>query len=259
MAGTLRDRLRTALATAEPHAKAGAVHALARDWQEDHLDGLGDIGAPDRPGRPDAPRLVAARDLPKRGPVGSPTHLHALAHIEFNAIDLALDIAARFEPPEEPSAFLGQWLAVAADEARHFLALEGRLREMGSHYGAWTAHDGLWQAAEETSDDLLARLAIVPLVLEARGLDVTPPMIAALPEADPTRAVLQMIHDDEIGHVAVGARWFRAEAARRGVEPKQAWQEAVQTRFRGRLKRPFNEEAREIAGFPADWYLEIAA
>ena len=180
--------------------------------------------------------------------------LHALAHIELNAIDLAWDIAARF--PGQPRAFYDDWVAVGADEARHFLMLSDRLDACGAAYGDLPAHDGLWQAAMDTADDLLARLAVVPLVLEARGLDVTPAMIERLERAgdDASAAILAVIYREEVGHVATGMRWFMHVCGERGVEPETTWKAIVAQRFRGRIKPPFNIEARERAGLPASYY-----
>lgn len=180
--------------------------------------------------------------------------LHALAHIEFNAIDLAWDIVARF--PDQPRDFYGDWIAVGDDEARHFLMLRDRLVDLGSDYGALPAHDGLWQSALETRDDVLVRLAVVPLVLEARGLDVTPGMIERLERAgdDDSADILKIIYKDEIGHVAAGAHWYRAVCLERGLEPTETWRTIVKERFKGTLKPPFNDAARAQAGLPESYY-----
>jgi uncharacterized ferritin-like protein (DUF455 family) len=180
--------------------------------------------------------------------------LHALAHIEFNAIDLAWDIAARF--PGQPRDFYDDWIAVGDDEARHFVMLRERLVALGSDYGALPAHDGLWQSALETRDDLLARLAVVPLVLEARGLDVTPGMIERLERAgdDESAGILKVIYQDEIGHVAAGTRWFHAVCRERRLAPGKTWRRIVKARFKGTLKPPFNNAARAQAGLPEAYY-----
>lgn len=187
-------------------------------------------------------------------PAGRIALLHALAHIEFNAIDLAWDIAARF--PGMPRAFYDDWIAVGADEARHFVLLEKRLSALGGSYGDLPAHDGLWQAAKDTADDILARLAIVPLVLEARGLDVTPGMIERLHRAGDasSAAILEIIYREEVGHVAAGMRWFRHVCAERDLEPEATWKTIVASRFRGRIKPPFNQDARSRAGLPEAYY-----
>lgn len=186
--------------------------------------------------------------------------LHALAHIELNAIDLAWDLIGRFGHEPGERSFHDDWIGVGAEEGLHFLLLEQRLRALGSHYGALDAHDGLWQAAADTTSDLLARLAVVPLVLEARGLDVGPGMIERLRAAEdhPSADILQRIHDDEIGHVAAGMRWFAHVARQRGLDPRAAWQDCVRRHFRGRLKPPFNHAARRAAGFPSEFYTPLA-
>ena len=187
--------------------------------------------------------------------------LHALAHIELNAIDLAWDLLARFAADAPSRAFFDDWVRVADEEARHFRLLSDRLEALGASYGELPAHDGLWQAAEATADDVLARLAVVPLVLEARGLDVTPAMIAWLERAgdDDSAAVLGRIYRDEIGHVAAGWRWFEAICGIRGLPPAATWRDLVRTRFRGRLKPPFNTAARAEAGLAENFYRPLAA
>jgi uncharacterized ferritin-like protein (DUF455 family) len=182
--------------------------------------------------------------------------LHALAHIELNAVDLAWDLIARFVSPALPRAFYDDWTRVAGEEGLHFLLLADRLAALSSAYGDLPAHDGLWEAAAATAHDLAARLAIVPLVLEARGLDVTPRMIERFEAAGDgeSAAILRVILRDEIGHVATGKRWFDHVCQTRGGDSLQMWQEFVRTCFRGGLKPPFNREARESAGFPPDFY-----
>jgi uncharacterized ferritin-like protein (DUF455 family) len=182
--------------------------------------------------------------------------LHALAHIELNAIDLAWDVVARFTAENLPRAFYDDWVGVAAEEAEHHGLIAGRLGALGAAYGDLPAHDGLWEAAAETSGDLLARLAIVPLVLEARGLDVTPAMIERMERmGDATSAAaLRRVYEDEIGHVAVGRRWFEFLCRRRAVEPVATWHALVRRHFRGALKPPFNDAARAAAGFGREFY-----
>jgi uncharacterized ferritin-like protein (DUF455 family) len=198
--------------------------------------------------------------MPRRRSAGSAATrialLHALAHIELNAIDLAWDIVARFAREDLPRGFYDDWLGVAAEEAEHHALIAGRLGELGAAYGDLPAHDGLWEAAEETAHDLLARLAIVPLVLEARGLDVTPPMIERFARLgdDVSAAILRRVYDDEIGHVAAGRRWFAFVSGRRGREPVAAWHDLVRRHFRGGLKPPFNDAARSAAGFGREFY-----
>jgi len=185
--------------------------------------------------------------------------LHALAHIELNAIDLAWDMIARFGSSDLPADFFADWLRVAEEEALHFEMLVGRLADLGFSYGDLPAHDGLWQAAMETAHDLLARLAIVPMVLEARGLDVTPAIIAdfrRLGDFETTR-ILERIYEDEIAHVAAGMHWFDFIATQRGLAPQSAWQDLVRKHFRGALKPPFNDKARAAAGFPESFYAPL--
>jgi uncharacterized ferritin-like protein (DUF455 family) len=203
--------------------------------------------------------------MPKRRGGGSPAGrvalLHALAHIELNAIDLAWDIIARFAAADLPRAFYDDWVGVATEEAEHHALLAERLRAFGACYGDLPAHDGLWQAAEATSHDLLARLAVVPLVLEARGLDVTPTMIARLDRLGDAEsaAVLRRIYDDEIGHVATGMRWFAFLCARSALPPAETYHALVRRYFKGVLKPPFNDEGRAAAGFSAAFYAPLAA
>ncbi len=209
--------------------------------------------------------LRPPRDMPRRRNFGAPAGrvalLHALAHIELNAIDLAWDLVARFGDSGLPRAFFDDWLGVAAEEAEHFALLASRLDTLGSAYGALPAHDGLWEAAAATAHDLIARLAIVPLVLEARGLDVTPEMILRLERAGDcaSAAILARIYRDEIGHVAVGLRWFDRLCHERGLDPEAAFHDRVRRYFSGALKPPFNREARDQAGLPAAYYEPLGA
>jgi uncharacterized ferritin-like protein (DUF455 family) len=226
---------------------------------------IGDPVAISRPARPDRPELLPPRDMPKRRNFGTPAGgialLHALAHIELNAIDLAWDIIARFADHTMPREFCDDWVDVAAEEAEHFTLLADRLISLGSAYGALPAHDGLWEAASVTAHDLLARLAVVPLVLEARGLDVTPEMMLRLERAgDPaSTAILRRIYEDEIGHVAAGARWFAQLCRDGGLDREATFQDRVREYFKGALKPPFNREARTLAGLPAGYYEPLAA
>jgi uncharacterized ferritin-like protein (DUF455 family) len=251
------------LETADPPSKAVAAGELAARWRAGGLE-LGRAKPPDRPARPPLPRLRPPRDMPKRRATGSLANrialLHALAHIELNAIDLAADMLARFARPDGRRAFLDDWVHVLDEEAKHFLLLSERLAALGAGYGDLPAHDGLWEAAAATAHDRLARLAVVPLVLEARGLDVTPRMIRDLDRAGDgaSAAVLQTIYADEIGHVAIGQYWFRAECAQRGLEPGPAWQALVRTHFKGSLKPPFNDIARAAAGMVPEDYRGLA-
>ncbi len=204
--------------------------------------------------------LRPPKEMPKRRAFGSPAGrialLHALAHIELNAIDLAWDIVVRFSGERLPREFCDDWAGVAAEEAQHFELLSARLADFGAAYGDLPAHDGLWEAAAATADDVLARLAVVPLVLEARGLDVTPQMAARLDRAGDAQsaAILRHIYRDEIGHVAVGVRWFERLCHEHGLIPEAVFRDGVRRCFKGQLKPPFNHEARAAAGFSARYY-----
>jgi uncharacterized ferritin-like protein (DUF455 family) len=236
---------------------------LAASWAEGVMP-VGSCAPPIRPARPARPALLPPRAMPRRRNFGSLAGrralLHALAHIELNAIDLAWDIVARFAAGMSRD-FFDDWVGVAAEEARHFLLLSARLADFGACYGDLPAHDGLWEAAAATAGDLLARLAVVPLVLEARGLDVTPAMAARLDRAgDPqSAAVLQLIYEQEIGHVAIGRRWFDFLCRAAGLNPAAVFHDRVDRFFRGELKPPFNRAAREAAGLPAYFYEPLAA
>lgn len=278
MAESVQAAAIAVLETADPAEKAATADALFRSFAAGRLpilhrngsygDGPHGNGAhgderlpdvPDRPARPDRPRLLPPSEMPARRKGGSARGrfalLHALAHIEFNAIDLAADIVARFAA-DMPPDFTRDWLQVGAEEAAHFLAVAGLLAAAGGRYGDLPAHDGLWEAAEKTAGTLAARLAIVPLVLEARGLDVTPAMIARFEEAsdDDAARVLRRIFADEIGHVATGRKWFEHLCHREGNPPAARFRALVKTYFKGSLKPPFNDSARLQAGLTPDWY-----
>lgn len=214
---------------------------------------------PHRPARPEKPQLLLPGEMPKRrkgGEAGRAAFIHAIAHIELNAIDLAWDIVARFVDEDMPDAFYSDWVRVALDEADHFDMLNGRLSAMGMSYGDLPAHDGLWEAAERTSDDLLARLALVPMVLEARGLDTTPKAVADLEKAGDRESadMLAKIGREEVPHVAAGVRWFEYLCARRAIEPITTFHGLVHQRFAGTMKPPFNHEARQLAGMAVGYY-----
>ncbi len=204
------------------------------------------------PGRPPRPRLVPPRELPRRGfgsDEGRAAFIHAVAHIEFNAIDLAWDAVYRFRGL--PREYYADWVGVAADEARHFTLLRTRLREFGHDYGDFDAHNGLWEMAEKTAHDGLARMALVPRVLEARGLDVTPGMIVKLRQLgdEATVGILELILREEVAHVAAGSRWYRWHCERAGVDPAPRFRELLHAHAGGVLRGPFNVDARLAAGF----------
>ena len=250
---TVAAAIRAAMLTADPAAKAMAARKVARDWRLGRLSFVFDAPMPDMPARPAAPELLHPGAMPKRGRGGSERGrlalLHALAHIEFVAIDLALDAAGRFGGERGPD-FVSDWLSVAADEAMHFSLLSRRLKTLGSYYGAMPAHDGLWDAARETAHDVAARIAVVPMVLEARGLDVTPVTIERFAQArdDRSARILQRILDDEIRHVRFGTKHFAKLCDERRESPPDLWKMLVRQHFRGAIKPPFNDSARRSAG-----------
>lgn len=252
------------LTTADPETKARLSRRTARNWAEGRLTWQLDVSPPDRPAHPDQPILLPPNAMPKRGKAGSVRArialLHALAHIEFNAIDLAWDLVARFGRTC-PRAFADDWVRIAAEESLHFLWLSARLRMLGSAYGALPAHDGLWESAQATAGDLIARLSIVPLVLEARGLDVTPQTAQRLRAAgDPISAdMLERIYQDEIGHVGAGMRWLTWACESVNVTVDSAFEAAVRVYFKGKIRPPFNVEARNLAGFSENLYLKLAS
>lgn len=259
---TISAACRVVLETADPYAKLMRARMVARDWRLGRLAPVFDVKMPDRPGRPATPELLPPNRMPRRRGGAERARialLHALAHIEFVAIDLAFDMAGRFGG-EFPRGFVDDWLAVGADEAMHFAILDRRLKQLGSHYGALPAHDGLWEAAAETAHDALARLAVVPMVLEARGLDITPATIDRfVSQGDSaSAAILSRIYKDEIRHVSAGTRWFKARCMDIGLDPARHWQTLVKLHFRGVLKPPFNDSARAASGLTQDFYKIIA-
>ena len=263
MTETLAAACRTVLLTAEPAAKLMAARRVARDWRLGRIDHDFDVAMPDAPARPARPELLPPGRMPRRGRAGSArariAMLHALAHIEFVAIDLAFDLVGRFGG-EFPRGFADDWLAVGADEAMHFALLDRRLATLGSGYGALPAHGGLWASAAATARDPLARLAIVPMVLEARGLDVTPDMIARFEAVEDTGSarILARIYQDEIRHVAAGTHWFRFGCQVIRADPVRKWQSLVAEHFSGGLRPPFNDSARRQAGLTRDYYMSVA-
>ncbi|TVV75620.1 ferritin-like domain-containing protein [Sphingomonas solaris] len=247
------------LLAADPRDKVKAARAAARAWRAGRLDWRFDVAVPDRPARGDRPELLPPSRMPKRGRAGSPrtriAMLHAVAHIEYVAIDLAFDMVARFGGLF-PRAFTDDWMTVGAEEAMHFAIVARRLRALGAAYGDLPAHDGLWAAAAATAHDPLARLAIVPMVLEARGLDVTPMMIARFEAAGDQASgrVLRRILADEVGHVAAGVRWFESLCGDRGAAVVPTWRRLVGEGFAGAVKPPFNDSSRSSAGLTRAFY-----
>ena len=255
---SLAQRAVEVLLTALPEEKTKKSAALTAEWRAGTITEIGRAEPPMRPERPDKPEILPPGKMPRRGPggTGKATLMHALAHIEFNAIDLAWDIIARFTGHDLPRDFYDDWVKVAADETEHFLLLVELLRDLGSDYGAFPAHAGLWEAAEKTAHDLQARLAVVPMTFEARALDTAPPLMAKLRQAkdEASLAVLQRIFDDEIVHVAIGARWFELVCKRVGEDQATAYQRLVSPHFPKGLKPPFNHEGRQQAGLPQEFY-----
>jgi uncharacterized ferritin-like protein (DUF455 family) len=255
----LFPRLAEALATTEIEAKITLTAAIAADWQAGHLDWQDETPVNLSCGRPAKPELVDHRNVPQRNPRspdGRARLLHAIVHIEFTAINLALDHAARFRGM--PEAYYADWIGVAAEEAEHFTLLRQRLQSLGHDYGDFPAHGSLWEMAEKTADDPLARMALVPRLLEARGLDATPPIQRRLEEAgdhESARA-LDIILRDEIGHVGLGDRWFRTLCEQRQLEPESTYRELLDRFNAPRPQAPMNESARLQAGFSAN---ELAA
>jgi len=220
---------------------------------------VGTVVAPIRPARPAKPELLAPRDVPRRRPgteQGRLAILHAVAHIELNAVDLHWDLIARFSHVPMPIGYYDDWVKAADEESKHFNLMDDCLKNLGSYYGALPAHAGMWRAAEDTSEDMMGRLAVVPMVLEARGLDVTPGMIRIFRQAKNENAIeaLETIYAEEVGHVAYGSKWFHFLCGRHELDPKEIFHQLVRKYFHSTLKPPFNEEKRAQAGIPPDFY-----
>ena len=260
---SVASAIRAALLTGDPRAKCFATRDVARRWRKGELAFAFDEAMPDQPAWPEHPELLPPNKMPKRGKFGSERGRialwHSLAHIEFVAIDLALDMAGRFGA-EMGEEFVSDFLYVAADEAMHHALLARKLESLGSHYGALPAHAGLWEAAHETRHDVAARLAVVPMVLEARGLDVTPATLERVKAAGDEHGakILARILDDEIRHVGFGTKYFLRVVEKSGEAPDSAWKSLVRKHFRGPVKPPFNDSARLAAGLSRDFYEDIA-
>lgn len=253
---------RAIVIASDPVEKVRIAKATSAAWCDRTLS-LGALSAnepmPERPGRPVQPELKPPRDMPRRSPHGVRGRvalLHSLAHIELNAVDMTWDLIGRFAHESVPRSFFDDWVKVGSEEAEHFALVSRRLAELDAAYGDLPAHDGLWQAAQATGHDLIARIAVVPLVLEARGLDVSPAMIASLEGAGDhaSAEVLRVIYRDELGHVGCGAKWFRYLAERRGVAPEPLFHALVRRHFRGPIKPPFNDRARAEVGLTPGFY-----
>lgn len=242
----------------DPEAKRRLTRQAAAAWRAGRLalDEICPVNPLAEPGRPARPELVHPRDLAKRsarasksGGKGRAALIHAVAHIEFNAINLAWDAVQRFRGL--PRAFYDDWVRVADEEALHFGLMRDRLRALGYDYGDFPAHDGLWTMALRTAADPLERMALVPRVMEARGLDVTPGMMARFREAgdEETAACLAVILRDEVGHVAAGTRWFRYLCAERGLDPETRYFELLSAHLGESIRCPLNLDDRRQAGF----------
>jgi uncharacterized ferritin-like protein (DUF455 family) len=260
---TLATRAVEVLTTADARAKCALSRRHAAAWFAARATGtplpVGQAAPPGRPARPDRPELLSPRDMPRRRPgtaAGRLALLHAVAHIELNAVDLHWDIVARFTDQPMPPGFYDDWVRAADEESKHFNLLADCLETAESHYGALPAHAFMWRAAEDTARDLRARLAVVPMVLEARGLDVTPGMIDIFRAAGQADAVaaLETIYAEEVGHVAYGSKWFNWLCGRDGLDPRDEFHALVRRHFHGSLKPPFNTEKRAEAGLPPDFY-----
>lgn len=255
------------LTTANGREKTALSRSYATQWQAARAAKqnvtIGIATPPQRPARPAFPRLLDPREVPTRKP-GTPegriAMLHAVAHIELNAVDLHWDIIARFTDTPMPMGFYDDWVKAADEESKHFNLMCDCLEAQGSHYGALDAHAGMWRAAEDTADDLMGRLAVVPMVLEARGLDVTPSMIQLFKQAKDKDAVaaLDVIYAEEVHHVAYGSKWFHFLCGRHDLDPTGVFHDLVRRYFHSPLRPPFNEEKRAEAGLPPDFYWPLA-
>lgn len=260
--GNLFDGARACLEVCDPDSKVVLTQQAVRQWRGGRLS-LQSRACPAPvlvPGRPTRPCLVPPKALPRRkltSPQGRAALLHAIAHIEFNAINLAWDAVYRFR--EMPADYYDDWVKVAGEEAYHFHLLRDRLRVLGYDYGDFDAHDGLWQMARRTAHDVLVRMALVPRVLEARGLDVTPGMMDRLRKAgdEASADILAVILRDEVGHVAIGSRWFRYVCESRALDPQLTFYELLAQYMGGRVRGPFYREARLQAGFTAAELAEL--
>eukprot|EP00189_Rhodosorus_marinus_P014030 CAMPEP_0184746748 /NCGR_PEP_ID=MMETSP0315-20130426/9278_1 /TAXON_ID=101924 /ORGANISM="Rhodosorus marinus, Strain UTEX LB 2760" /LENGTH=269 /DNA_ID=CAMNT_0027219471 /DNA_START=52 /DNA_END=861 /DNA_ORIENTATION=- len=253
---------REILLTSDPDLKASRTINTVEDWTSRRIPEIGVCKVPDKPAEPLGVQLVDPWKVPKRGKGGTEatriSSLHSLCHIEQVAVNLAWDIVARFADQDLPRAFYDEWVRVAGEEAKHYKILSERLQELDSKYGSLPAHNRLWESATETADSLEARLAIVHMVHEARGLDIHPKTVDRFRSSGDLRSVSlleDVIYPDEITHVQAGVRWFKhlyKDSSEEEVICR--FHEIVGERFRGNLKEPFNHEARAKAGFTKNWY-----
>ncbi|WP_457676437.1 ferritin-like domain-containing protein [Thiolapillus sp.] len=254
MKDSVQNRALACLLERETDEKMCCVERLERDWKAGVLvlqwpqpmDDILDAGRPQRP------ELVSPREVPRRrlgSMEGRAAMLHAIAHIEFNAINLALDAVCRFR--DMPAEFYGDWIRVASEEVYHFGLVRKRLRDLGFEYGDFPAHNGLWELARKTAHDPLVRMAMVPRVMEARGLDVTPDIMRRFESIGDrqTVEVLKVILRDEVGHVEAGSRWFHFLCGERGLDSEKTYFSLIAEYLRGHVSCPLHKEARKAAGF----------
>lgn len=250
----LFESVRAALLTSDVDAKLARTRQAAAAFRAGRfsVEPFGEPVPVETPGKPELPRLVRAKAVPKRGfgtTQGRAIMMHAIAHIEFNAINLALDAVQRFAGM--PGDFYIDWMRIAEEEAYHFELIRAHMRHLGADYGDYDAHEGLWEMCIRTAGDVMVRMALVPRVLEARGLDVTPGIQEKLTQVGDLNAVslLDIILRDEIGHVAVGNRWFRHCCEQRGLDPDSTFRRLLAEYYPKGLVGPYNFAAREKAGF----------
>ena len=237
-----------------PADKISLSYKTSEDWQKNILsrDKLNSILTFEIPGRPEKPKLVPPRELNRRkvtSKVGHAALIHSICHIEFNAINLAWDAVYRFQ--DMPDEYYDDWVKVAKEEAYHFELLSNHLESLGYSYGGFDAHNGLWESALSTAHDPMVRMALVPRVLEARGLDVTPGIVKKLEGIGDKQAVdiLAIVHRDEIGHVEIGTRWFRYLCKERNLNSEEVFKDLINKYMKGILRGPFDHDVRKKAGF----------
>ena len=261
---SLFDATLACLLQSEPKDKIESVHDLNEQWLSGQLSltSSNKVQRITTPGRPELPKLVNPRKVPKRGfnsEIARVKLVHAITHIEFNAINLALDAVYRFR--DMPEQYYTDWLNIAVEEALHFSLLEGYLKSKNSFYGAYDSHNGLWEMAVKTDHDVLVRMALVPRVLEARGLDVTPGMIIKFQNIGETELVdiLNVIQDDEIGHVERGNYWFNELCRQRSLSSSETFHQLLDEYMEESMFDSLNQEARMAAGFSRQELVELAA